>query len=103
MDKFSNCILSAAKVAIPRFSGEARKRNLPWWDQKCDGAIKDNNNAGCSVISNNTSHGFKLQNYHSIFTCEAWAIHNAIKLIEENPAPYQVVIFSQSSNKSNLI
>ncbi|CAD6216496.1 GSCOCG00011340001-RA-CDS, partial [Cotesia congregata] len=67
-----------------------------------DGSKVDNN-AGCSVIINNTSYGIKLQDYHSIFTCEAWAIHKAIKLIEDNPTQHQAVIFSDSKSTLHAI
>lgn len=60
-----------------------------------DGSVKEGRTS-CAVVYNNNRLGFRLQDFYSIYTCEATAILKALITAENNPELGHIAIFTDS-------
>ncbi|XP_044582995.1 uncharacterized protein LOC123264014 [Cotesia glomerata] len=60
-----------------------------------DGSVKEERTS-CAVVYLDTKLGFRLQNFNSIFTCEATAISKALSIAIDNPELGHIAIFTDS-------
>ncbi|XP_044596671.1 uncharacterized protein LOC123273332 [Cotesia glomerata] len=71
-----------------------------------DGSVKKERTS-CAVVFSNTKLDFRLQNFNSIFTCEATAISQALSIAIDKPDLGHIAIFTDSrsclSAISNII